>query len=247
MYEDYFEKVEIKSGDDSAARYAWKTIYQAFRYKKIPEDIMKYLTDIIKSRKGNEYKEWRENFFEYYIGMENQLLWEMMNDASYYKSNELFMLPGQVAIAYRNLTWLLSFLEFKNDGEFDKDMYKQTFESFFIRSVNMDVNCNNLNILRYCFKMNSLGDYSINVDLKASNLSKARLSSADLTIADLSGAVLTNTVFKKILIHEFDLPKFDEAIQKYHIELIDPNVICKEEHRGYIYDPETNRMIPPKE
>ena len=310
LYEDYFEKVEIKSGDDSAARYAWKTIYQAFRYKRIPEDIMKYLTDIIKSRKGNEYKEWRENFFEYYyIGMENQLLWEMMNDASYYKSNELFMLPEQVAIAYRNLTWLLSFLEFKNDGEFDKNMYKQTFESFFIRSVNMDVNCNNL---RCCLKINSLDGYFINVDLKASNLSKARLSSANLRCANLIGAYLidahlsgadltganltganltganltganltganlidadlsganlidanlsganlsganlidadlTGADLNDIIIYETDLPKFDEVMQKYHIKLIDPDVICKEEHRGYIYDPETNRMIPPKE
>lgn len=39
LYEDYFEKIEIKSDDNSAVRYAWKNIYQAFRYKKISEDI----------------------------------------------------------------------------------------------------------------------------------------------------------------------------------------------------------------
>lgn len=197
LYEDYFEKIEIKSDDDSAITSTWKNIYQAFRYKKIPEDIMQYLTDIIKSRKGNEFKEWRESFFEYYYrGMESQFLWEVMNDKSYYKSNELLMLPEQVSIAFRNLTWLLSFFEFKNDGEFNKEEYKRTFESFFIRTVNMDVNCS-----YWCNLYAAVGVNLKGIDLSRANfnytdLQEANLAYVNLVGADLRGADLTGVDLK---------------------------------------------------
>lgn len=218
LYEDYFDKIEIESGDDFAIMSLWGNIYQAFRYKKIPEDIMKYLTDIIKSRKGNVYKKWRENFFKYYYrGMENQILWEIMNDKVHYKSNEKIMLPEQVAIAFRNLTWLLSLLEFKNDGEFNKEEYKRTFESFFIRTVSMDINCSYwcnldyydfsyLNLTSAVLKFAKLMNVNfIGANLSFTNLIGTDLTNADFTHAKLSDVDLTNAIMKSTIIKYVDL------------------------------------------
>ena len=255
IYEDYINNIGI----ESTPHEAWENIFQAFRYNEIPKDIMNYLFELIKIRLDIDLENWRNKFFEnYYIGMDEQLLWKMVNKEPSYKSTDDYIITEQVAVAYRNLTWLLSLLKFKNNEERNYDVYKKTFSSFFLRNFNMDINCYNW------FNLN-------NVNLMGADLSGAILSGANLNEANIDGVHLNginylDRIFRKrsyyqgssfdsvtlnemelnkILLYEQDLPKFDEYIEKCDVKLIEPIVICVPEHEGYVYDPKTNRMIPP--
>lgn len=63
--------------------------------------------------------------------------------------------------------------------------------------------------------------------------------------ASFNSVILNETELNNILLYEQDLLKFDEYIEKCDVKLIEPIVICVPEHEGYVYDPKTNRMIPP--
>jgi len=384
IYEDYIKNISIESTPNKT----WENIFQAFRYKKIPEDIMIYLVELIKIRLYIELENWRNKFFEdYYIGMDEQLLWKMTNQETYYKSVDDYIITEQVAVSFRNLTWLLSLLAFKNNDERDYSVYKKNFSSFFLRNFNMDINCmnwmnlNNVNLIgvdlawaifsgadlegaqlmganlsgaqltrtnlqsayleianmkvtkmenanlgganmnkaelegasmigaylnkTYLSRANLKGAKLMGAHLKEAHLSGAKLMGAhleethleyahleyadltgahlnesyligahlteanislsDLTKANMTGAYLkesnvtetnltrTNLMeinFNKAILvllklFEEDLPQFDENIKKYGVKLIDPKIICVPEHAGYVYDPKTNRMIPP--
>ncbi len=295
IYEDYINNIGI----ESTPHEAWENIFQAFRYNEIPKDIMNYLFELIKIRLDIDLENWRNKFFEnYYIGMDEQLLWKMTNQETYYQSVDDYIITEQVAVSFRNLTWLLSLLGFNNNEERDYIMYLTIFSSLFQRNFIMDINCYNWNNLNYVNLMgaNLKGAQLTGADLSGANLSGANLSNADLSgadlgkaklsVADLSGANLSGAnlneanidgvhlnginyldrIFRKrsyyqgssfdsvtlnemelnkILLYEQDLPKFDEYIEKCDVKLIEPIVICVPEHEGYVYDPKTNRMIPP--
>ena len=201
LYEDYFANTLTDMSDESVEDI-WKNIFQAFRYKKIPEDIMQYFAELVKARKTKDkcaeetksYSEWRGCFIDsYYKGMQEQLLWKMMTQNTNYNLKENFLLPKQVAVAFRNLTWFLTSIDFNNCNITDKnEIYIHTIESFFIRNFNMDVNL--------CFWQNLSeadlsdaylsGAHLIGADLSGAYLNGAYLIGADLSGADLSGAHL---------------------------------------------------------
>ncbi len=196
IYEDYINNIGI----ESTPHEAWENIFQAFRYNEIPKDIMNYLVELIKIRLDIDLENWRNKFFEnYYIGMDEQLLWKMVNKEPSYKSTDDYIITEQVAVAYRNLTWLLSLLKFKNNEERNYDVYKKTFSSIFPKSLdfNMDINCynwfnlNNVNLMGTNLKEAHLSGADLSgAHLEGADLGKAKLSVADLSGANLSGANL---------------------------------------------------------
>lgn len=62
IYEDYINNIRI----ESTPYEAWENIFQAFRFKRIPKDIMIYLVELIKIRLDIDLENWRNKFFEYY-------------------------------------------------------------------------------------------------------------------------------------------------------------------------------------
>ncbi len=206
LYEDYFANTLTDMSDESVEDI-WKNIFQAFRYKKIPEDIMQYFAELVKARKTKDkcaeetksYSEWRGCFIDsYYKGMQEQLLWKMMTQNTNYNLKENFLLPEQVAIAFRNLTWLLAAIDFDNSNiTAEKKIYVHIIESFFIRSFNMDVNLYLWQHLSgidlsgaYLRGAYLRGAYLRGTNLNYANLNSAHLRAADLNYADLNGAHL---------------------------------------------------------
>ena len=82
-------------------------------------------------------------------------------------------------------------------------------------------------------------------NLSGAHLEGAYLEGAHLFGANFNKSFIYKTKLNNILLYEQDLPKFDEYIEKCEVKLIDPKIICVSEHEGYVYDPKTNRMIPP--
>ena len=66
LYEDYFGKL-FQNGEQTDDETVWTTIFQAFRYKEIPVDIINYLVERTEKRKNNAWKEKRLRSF--YRGM----------------------------------------------------------------------------------------------------------------------------------------------------------------------------------
>lgn len=273
LYEDYFAKMDT---DNTVS--VWKMIFQSFRYEKIPEDIMQYLVDLIKKKKEKQIDKWKKAFFEcYYDGMLKQQLWKVMTEPTDYSCR--LLLPEQVAIAFWNLTWCLTMLDFKNDRNMEEEKwnrYKSVYATFFLRNVNMDINCSGWKNLSNIFLDDAcltdahlegahlegvhLRDaYLEYSDLKGADLRGAYLTGADLKGADLKDADLrdahlrytiwnSNSKLDAITIWESDLQKFDALIKKYQIQLIDPIIIGRLEwHKNWIYNPKSNRLEPPEQ
>ncbi len=282
LYEDYLafdfsEEVDINT--------VWENIFKAFRYEKIPEDIMTYLVDIIKKRMGTGFKDWKGKFFDcYFKGMLEEALWKQTNVEKKYESKQL--LPEDVAIAFRNLTWLLTLLGFTNENnDFapkDWKRYRAVYASYFAKGVSMDINCsawknlsdreNNIylrgvdlleaNLSKAhligadLFRADLFGADLIEADLRKADLRSVHLIGADLSEADLSvaylsgaylsGADLRGAILENITLFESDLPEWDEYIEK-GVRLSNPNIIERKlGHVGWLYNPETNRLEPPK-
>ena len=194
LYEDYFANTLTDMSNESIEDM-WKNIFQAFRYKKIPVDIMKYFIELVKSRKTTyeytedvkSYSEWRNCFVDsYYKGMQEQLLWKMTSQDAYYISKDKFLLMEQIAVVFRNLTWFLAMINFDNRNIIatENEIYIHMIESFFIRYLNMDVNLRS---------WQNLGGANLSgANLKSAELIGADLSRADLTDADLNRAHLNH-------------------------------------------------------
>lgn len=173
LYEDYFAKIDA----NSSVEETWEMIYQAFRFHKIPSDIMSYLTELTKK----QGEDWRERFFEqYYTGMESEQLWKQINAAvpKEYKDAATKPLSHHVAIAFRNLTWLLTGLGFRNEQADNDTKIKDVFSSYIQRGISLDINCISWKNLT-------------GVNLNKADLPGAYLTGAHLTVADLNEAVLT--------------------------------------------------------
>ncbi|MDD7295591.1 MAG: pentapeptide repeat-containing protein, partial [Oscillospiraceae bacterium] len=189
LYEDYFEKMDT---NDTVS--VWKMIFQSFRYEKIPEDIMQYLVDLIKKKKEKQIDKWKKAFFEcYYDGMLEQQLWRVIPETDDDSYSCDYLLPEQVAIAFRNLTWFLTMLDFKNDKDMEKETwnrYKFVYKTFFLwNNVNMDINCSGWENL---YKISLKGAYLENAHLENAHLENAHLENAHLEGAYLMDAHLKN-------------------------------------------------------
>lgn len=187
LYEDYFAKIDAKFSVEET----WEMIYQAFRFHKIPSDIMSYLIELTKKQGEG----WRERFFEqYYTGMESEQLWKQINAAvpKEYKDASTKLLPHQAAIAFRNLTWLLTRLGFLNEKADNYIKINQVFSSYVQRLISMDIIC-------ISWKNLSVADLT-GAHLTGAHLTGAHLKHVDLTGADLTGAYLIDADLNRALL-----------------------------------------------
>ncbi len=211
LYEDYFANTLTDMSDESVEDM-WKNIFQAFRYKKIPEDIMQYFGELVRTRKTKDkcaeetksYSEWRDCFIDsYYKGMQEQLLWKMTTQETDYVSKENYFLSEQVSISFRNLTWLLTLINFYNEyEESDNYNYKHVLESYIVRSIKIDVDLSHwlklkeikfdgvdlsYSYLRFAYLCEA---YFIGTQLQGANFTRAELTGAHLNNANLTNANL---------------------------------------------------------
>ena len=207
LFEDYFGKL-FPNGEKTEDEIVWTTIFQAFRYNVIPEDIINYLVEITDKRlekaewtdrdlsAEDRKKIWRERLFRsFHEGLTGQYWWKCLGktEPDYAPGDEL--LNTHVELTFGNFTWYLTKLGF---AEYDKANYKYSNEfakvlgSYLPRFYWNEINCNSWKCLKgvYAkgadlFKINFIG-----VDLKDANLCGADLIGAILNGADLNGADL---------------------------------------------------------
>ncbi len=265
LYEDYFGKL-FQNGENTSDETVWTTIFQAFRYQSIPEDIIDYLVDITEKDNNNAWKE--KLFRSFHEGMTEQYWWKNLDVEPDYEADS-FMLTSQVYQAFANLTWYFTKLGF---AEYDREHYEYSWEftavigSFFSNSMPY-ICCSDWKCLRdtdlrgadlrhadlsgaylsgaYLSRAN-LSD----ADLRGAKLIDADLSGANLIDADLNGADLNDASLRRIILLESDLPKWTEPLRKANKKLINPIVIDDETYKQItdrIYNPETNRMEYPKD
>ncbi len=195
LYEDYFDQI------NGASEKIWQNIFNAFRYKAIPEDIMQYLVDIISSRQDDSWKE--ELFRAYYIGIEKQLLFACDFLKPEYSPSQTTIIK-QIQMAFRNLTWLLTGLGFDNSQFANTTHESQILTSFFDGDVNVsgwknlkDINAERTDLKYANFSLTILNGCNFNnaslksAKLRKANLTRANLTGANLTEADFTGADLT--------------------------------------------------------
>ena len=242
LYEDYFGKL-FQNGEQTDDETVWKTIFQAFRYKEIPEDIIDYLVDI--TEKENN-KAWKEKLFRsFHEGMTEQYWWKNLGAEPEYKANR-FILTEQVYQAFANLTRYFTKLGF---AKYDKEHYEYNKKfamiigSYFPKNtILLSVCCSNWICLR--------GINANKVVWWGANLSNADLSDANFIDANLLGANLIGAHLNRIILEESDLPYWDAWLRTANNKLIDPFVLMNGTAVNIvdrIYNPETNRMEYPKD
>lgn len=190
LYEDYFEQI------DGTPENIWQNIFNAFRYKAIPEDIMQYLVDIILSRQDDNWKE--ELFNAYYIGIEKQLLFSCDFFNTEYPPSHTAIIK-QIQMVFRNLTWLLTGLEFKNSRFDDKDDYVQIIASYIYGDVNIEGwgNLKNINFERAWLKnANFSSTFLYGTNFKEASLESVKFINSTLYGVDFQSANLEGAVFK---------------------------------------------------
>ncbi len=177
LYEDYFETALEQ---DDPVRALWEGFWRAFRYKKMPNDIMGYLAQVIRNRHERDHETYHKKFFDCYDeGVKAQTIWRMLDTPEYTCKMQYSQLPQQVGLVFRNLTWLLYYLGYKRFEKEPEKEYTDGVSTFFQRGVKMDVQCYRWKGLR-------------GADLRGADLSNAGLICADLSDADLRGAYLVD-------------------------------------------------------
>ena len=204
LYEDYFDQI------NETPEKIWQNIFNAFRYKAIPEDIMLYLIDIILSRQDDSWME--ELFRAYYIGIEKQLLFACdFSKLEYLPSHAA--LVKQIQITFRNLTWLLTGLGFDNSQFNNTINNSQILTSFFSGEINIGgwKNLEGINAEKADLKFANLSSTILNegifdnaflmsADLSNAQLSETYLIKANLTNAYLKEAILTKAILTKAIL-----------------------------------------------
>lgn len=256
IYEDYFKNI-FNTEPKNYAEKMWSNIFQAFRYKTIPIDILEYLIGLIKKNSGEK---WIKSFFDnYYIGIEQQLLFTSVKFESEYNT-KYFVLSDQMCLAFRNLTWLLTSLGFNNFKFKATKKNLSILASYLSGDVNLKdwkklscINLNRANLSRSNFSGVSFSGATFKrAELNGAIFENASLSSVNLNGANLTDADFRGVIFRDVnnggkLIHikllESDLPKYDKYVKEKKIEFVKPVINCKE---NKIYNPKTNRMEFPK-
>ena len=229
LYEDYFEQI------DGSVDNMWHNIFNAFRYKLIPSDILRYLVDLILNKQDDN---WKERFFKaYYVGIENQTLSVVSCFESEYSTSSAALI-NQMQITFRNLTWLFTGLGFDNSKFVNTKENLQILASYFYGDVNISgwKNLENINLTnsylvnsnfeKSCLKYANFTSAVLNkvnfnkatlesakfieanlkeANLKEADLIKADLMAAHLTGADLTGAYLTAEYFTRADLTRSDL------------------------------------------
>lgn len=221
LYEDYFEGIfDGNANEDETDEKVWKAIFGAFRYDRIPEDIMRYLTDIIRKHEDDK---WCERFFGcYYRGVEKQILWKLLHIETPYKVKYIFILE-QGATAFCNLTWMLTKLYFKNDSTRAKTQRYQISLSYFFKQKQIiiypfnGVNCSmweNLPVTGFkgvilagaiLHNTNLINAILVGANLTGAILESANLIGSSLSCANMSKCSLVNADLSHADLYKSDL------------------------------------------
>lgn len=245
LFEDYFGKL-FPNGEKTEDEEVWTTIFQAFRYHKVPEDIINYLVEITYKRlekaewtdrdlsAEDRKKIWRERLFRsFHEGMTGQYWWKCLGKTEPDYAPGIELLNTHVELTFGNFTWYLTKLGF---AEYDRVNYKYSDEFAIVIGTYLPrfswnkINCNSWKCLK--------GVYAKGADLDVADLRGAILNGADLKAAKLEG----------IKLYEYDLPKWDEPLKKAKKQLVDPIVYddkTGEPITDRKYNPKTNRMDLP--
>lgn len=191
LYEDYFEQI------GGTPENTWQNIFNAFRYKAIPADIMQYLVDIILSRQD---KSWKDDLFRaYYIGVEKQLLFACDFFKPEYLPSHAAIIK-QIQMTFRNLTWLLTSLGFDN-RQFDNTSDNvQIITSLINGDVNF-IGWQNLMDINFERSILKGADFSstrlYEVNFKEAILGSAKFIGTNLKKAHFEGANLEGACFQR--------------------------------------------------
>jgi len=251
LYEDYFETALEQ---DDPVRALWEGLWRAFRYKRMPMDIMGYLAQVIRNRHKQDFDTYRRKFFDCYDeGVKAQTIWKVLDAPEYACKMEYSQLPQQVGLVFRNLTRLLHYLDYPKYEKKLEPAYTDGVSTFFQRGVQMDIWCDRWKGLRgadlCCADLSNAG--LNDADLRGANLRRADLRGADLSGANLSYADLRyvfwsiNQQLPFIKLWNTDLPQLDEAIENYEIRLFGPLVYSRKTGKLLKYNPKTNRAEEP--
>ncbi len=188
LYEDYFECVKDPK---TTTEQVWRNIFEVFRYKRIPNDVLNFLVELTKKELGNP----PEKLFEYYYkGMEEQLLWKVMDMPTVAEYPFLLgesLLPIQIINSFRQLTRFLSLMQFNNSK--NDQIINCVFVSF-LRYWNygmVSVCCSDWILTNANFDFIFLDD----ADFSGAKCSGVSFTKASLKNIDLSSAVLRNCSF----------------------------------------------------
>ncbi len=218
LYEDYFGKL-FPNGEKTEDEKVWTTIFQAFRYNRIPEDIINYLIEITDKRLENakwtdsdlsaedRKKIWRERLFRsFHEGMTGQYWWKCLGKEELDYTSGYGLLNTQVELTFANFSQYLTKLGF---AEYDKVNYKYSNEfakvlgTYLPRFALYDINCKEWKCLKGVYAKGAvLNDTNLSdADLRGANLSHAsligaKLIDAKLNDANLIGEDLRDTVLK---------------------------------------------------
>lgn len=216
LYEDYFEHILGNSLED-----IWRNIFNAFRYKSIPNDIMDYLVAILKKKQDET---WKAKFFKaYYTGIEKQTLSMVSYSEPEYQALSSALI-SQMQIAFRNLTCFLTFLGFKNDQFSMTNKNLQILSSYFYGDI-IVCNWKNLELLdlknAYLKNANFLRATLNGIDFYEAILNSAIFIGAELNGACFKRANLENAFFSYAYLNEahFERAHLEEAhLNESHLE-----------------------------
>ncbi len=216
LYGDYFECIL-----DATIEEAWRHIFNAFRYKEIPVDIIDYLVGLIESKQKNC---WKSKFFQiYYDGIEQQLLVIVASKKSEYLTIHTALL-NEIQLVFRNLTWLLTGLGFNNREFNNTERNLEILASYMKGDVNLS-GWKNLDGINLSLKDLKEANFSEG-DLKGANfkysiLNKAILNGAHLHFSDFSCAYIEGAKFGEAHLEDAnfdDAYLFGGVLKKAHLE-----------------------------
>ena len=214
LFEDYFGKL-FPNGDKTDDEKVWTTIFQAFRYNNVPEDIINYLVEITDKRlekaewtdrdlsAEDRKRIWRERLFRsFHEGMAGQYWWKCLGKVEPDYTPRLDLLNTQVELTFANFSWYLTKLGF---AEYDRENYEysgafaKVIGSYLPRNPNFMLNFENWKCLQEIFAYNASllflmlrGTDLRGADLRGADLYKADLRYSNLKDADLSDADLSD-------------------------------------------------------
>ncbi|WP_051536319.1 pentapeptide repeat-containing protein [Ruminococcus flavefaciens] len=198
IYEDYFAKFDKNyyenQDTDTITFELWHNIIEAFRYIQIPYYIFNYINDLVHA-KNSKFD--IDSFIKYYkMGLEKGILSniEILKPVIEYKVSPS-MLNIQISRVFRNLTWFLTGLGYKNEGLNHIGIIAQReLLSPFV---------SNINISEWEMKNMFLKNTSFyKARLVKTDFESAFLRNSDFECANLSGAIMNNSVISNANLKE---------------------------------------------
>ncbi len=243
IYEDFFATFDKKYYEnhdpETIIVKLWHNIIEAFRYIQIPYYIFNYINDLIHAKNSNFDI---DNFIKYYkMGLEKGILSDIdiLKPVKEYKVSQS-MLNIQISRVFRNLTWFLTGLGYKNEGLNEIGIIAQReLLSPFVSNINIsEWEMKNMSLKNTSFykalliKTDFESAFLRNSDFECANLSGAVMKNSILSNANLKKARLAGTNLSGADIREADLNRAvleNASMMRTHLsraKLVEANLKC---------------------